>query len=159
MFASPFPTDPIKSAWPGNFFIDFREKIRKKIFRKYFRFHSRNKRKLFVQFQFGILLELRMTSSKVIEANPYRKAITTMDTTWCRPNNLSLVCLYLSLYISFLLFGHFFLTHWDRKHYYIKVVESIQFVCAGNTGISQALCNANIYQSIHEGLFFNCREL
>ena len=28
-----------------------------------------------------------------------------------RPNNLSLVCLYLSLYISFLLFGHFFLTH------------------------------------------------
>jgi hypothetical protein len=25
-----------------------------------------------------------------------------------RPNNLSLVCLYLSLYISFLLFGHFF---------------------------------------------------
>ena len=28
-----------------------------------------------------------------------------------RPNNLSLVCLYLSLYIFFLLFGHFFLTH------------------------------------------------
>ena len=24
-----------------------------------------------------------MTSSKVIEANPYRKAITTMDITWC----------------------------------------------------------------------------
>jgi hypothetical protein len=24
-----------------------------------------------------------MTSSKVIEAHPYRKAITTMDTTWC----------------------------------------------------------------------------
>jgi hypothetical protein len=38
-----------------------------------------------------------------------------MDTTWCRPNNLSLVCLYLSLYISFLLFGHFFLTQWDRN--------------------------------------------
>jgi hypothetical protein len=38
---------------------------------------------LFVQFQFGILLELRMTSSKVIEANPYQKAITMMDTTWC----------------------------------------------------------------------------
>jgi hypothetical protein len=72
-----------------------------------------------------------------------------------RPNNLSLVCLYLSLYISFLLFGHFFLTHWDRKHYYIKVVESIQFVCTGNTGISRVLCNANTYQSIHEGLFFN----
>jgi hypothetical protein len=26
-----------------------------------------------------------------------------------RPNNLYLVCLYLSLYISFLLFGHFFI--------------------------------------------------
>jgi hypothetical protein len=72
-----------------------------------------------------------------------------------RPNNLSLVCLYLSLYISFLLFEHLFLTHWDRKHYYIKVVESIQFVCAGNSGISRVLCNANIYRSIHEGLFFN----
>jgi hypothetical protein len=24
-----------------------------------------------------------MTSSKVIEANPYQKAKTTMDTTWC----------------------------------------------------------------------------
>jgi hypothetical protein len=77
---------------------------------------------------------------------------------WSRPNNLSLVCLYLS-YISFLLFGHFFyflfFWHTDRKHYYIKVVESIQFVCAGNSGISRVLCNANTYWSIHEGLFFN----
>ena len=75
-----------------------------------------------------------------------------------RLNNLSLVCLYLSLYISFLLFGHFFfffLGHTDRKHYYIKVVESIQFVCTGNSGISQVLCNANNYRSIHEGLLFN----
>jgi hypothetical protein len=54
-----------------------------------------------------------------------------------RPNNLFLVCLYLSLYTSFLLFGHFFfLTHGDRKHYYIKVVESIQFACTGKSGIS-----------------------
>ena len=77
-----------------------------------------------------------------------------------RRNNLSLVCLYLSLYISFLLFGHFyfyFLTHWDRKHYYIKVVESIQFAYTGNSGISRVLCNANTYRSIHEGLFFNFR--
>ena len=73
-----------------------------------------------------------------------------------RPNNLFLVCLYLSLYTSFLLFGHFFfLTHGDRKHYYIKVVESIQFVCTGNSGISRNLCNANTYRFIHEGLFFN----
>ena len=49
----------------------------------------------------------------------------------------------------------FFLKHRDRKHYYIKVVESIQFVCAGNSGISRVLCNANTYRSIHEGLFFN----
>ena len=80
-------------------------------------------------------------------------------TTYIIPNNMSLVFLYLSLYICFLLFGHFFFfffwTHWDRKHYYIKVVESIQFVCAGNSGISRVLCNANNYQFIHEGLFFN----
>ena len=72
-----------------------------------------------------------------------------------RPNNLSLVCLYLSLYISYLLFWHFFLTHRDGKHYYIKVVESIQFVWAGSSGISRILCNANTYRSIHDGLFFN----
>jgi hypothetical protein len=72
-----------------------------------------------------------------------------------RPNNLSLVCLYLALYISFLLFGHFFLKHRDRKHYSIKVVESIQFVCTGNSAISRVLCNANTYRSIHEGLFVN----
>ena len=67
-----------------------------------------------------------------------------MSNLYSRPNNLSLVCLYLSLYISFLLFGHFFFKRRDRKHYYIKVVESMQFVCAGNSGISQALCNANV---------------
>ena len=77
LFVSPFPTDPIKSVQPGKFY--WREKKK----RKFFRFRSGNERKLFVQFQFGILLELRMTSLKVIEANPYRKAITTMDTTWC----------------------------------------------------------------------------
>jgi hypothetical protein len=74
-----------------------------------------------------------------------------------RPNNLSLLCLYLSLYISFYYLDifFFFLTYKDRKHYYIKVVESIQFVCAGNSGISRVVCNANTYRSIHEGLFFN----
>ena len=35
----------------------------------------------------------------------------------CRPNNLSLVCLYLSLYISFLLFGHFFFDTPNRTVY------------------------------------------
>jgi hypothetical protein len=45
------------------------------LFRNCFWFRSGNERKLFVQFQFGILLELRMTSSKVIEANLYQKAI------------------------------------------------------------------------------------
>ena len=63
-------------------FIDF-HKEETFLFRRFFRFRSGNKRKLFVQFQFGIPLELRITSSKVIEANPYRKAITTLHTTWC----------------------------------------------------------------------------
>jgi hypothetical protein len=31
----------------------------------------------------------------------------------------------------------------------------MQFACAGNSGISHVLCNANTYRSIHEGLFFN----
>jgi len=66
------------------------------------------------------------------------------------------VCLYLSIYISFLLFGHLFILFFsETKYYYIKVVESIQFVCAGNSGISRDLCNANNYRSIHEGIFFN----
>ena len=58
-----------------------------------------------------------------------------------RPNNLSLVCLYLSLYISFLLFINFLLllTHCNRKHYYVKLIESIQFVCIGNESQSDWL--------------------
>ena len=40
-------------------------------------------------------------------------------------------------------------------HYYIKVVESIQFKWTGNSGISRDLCNANTYRSIHEVLLFN----
>ena len=40
---------------------------------------------------------------------------------------------------------YFFLPHWDRMHYYLKVVESIQFKWTGNSGISRDLCNANIY--------------
>jgi hypothetical protein len=39
-----------------------------------------------------------------------------------RPNNLSLACLHLSLYISFLLFGHFFL----RKK--IKIIINVQIL-------------------------------
>jgi hypothetical protein len=65
------------------------------------------------------------------------------------------VCLYLSLIISFLLFWQFFFLFWDRKHYYIKVVENIQFAWTGNAWISRDLCNANTYRSIHEGLFIN----
>jgi hypothetical protein len=48
-----------------------------------------------------------------------------------------------------------FLPNEDRKHYYIKVVESIQFVWTGNSGISRDLCNADTYRSINEGLLFN----
>jgi hypothetical protein len=50
---------------------------------------------------------------------------------------------------------YFFLPNWDRMHYYIKVVESIQFKWTGNSGISRDLCNANTYRSIHEVLLFN----
>ena len=69
---------------------------------------------------------------------------------------ICLLCVYICHYIfPFYYLEFFFLTHWNRKHYYIKVVDSIQFVCAGNSGIPRVLCNANIYRSIHEGLFFN----
>ena len=73
---------------------------------------------------------------------------------------ICLLCVYICHYIfPFYYLDIFFIfflwTHWDRKHYYIKVVESIQFVCAGNSGISRVLCNANTYRSMHEGLFFN----
>jgi hypothetical protein len=47
------------------------------------------------------------------------------------------------------------LKHRDRKHYYIQVVESIQFACAGIRGYLDLFSNANTYWSIHEGLFFN----
>ena len=70
---------------------------------------------------------------------------------------ICLLCVYICHYIfsfyylDIFFFFPFFLTHRDRKHYDIKVVESIQFVCTGNSGISRVLCNANNYQSIHEG--------
>jgi hypothetical protein len=90
LFVSPFPTDPGKFYWLAwkkkklfQKFFRFHSGNDRKLFQKFFRFHSGNDRKLSRKFQFGIFLELRMTSSKVIEANPYRKAITTMDTTWC----------------------------------------------------------------------------
>ena len=69
-----FLTDPIKSARLGKFLLTS-AKEKKKLFGKFFPFLCGNERKLFVKFEFGILLELR--------TNPYRKAITTMDTTWC----------------------------------------------------------------------------
>ena len=71
---------------------------------------------------------------------------------------ICILCAYICHYIFpffYLDIFYFFLTHWDRKHYYIIVVESIQFVWAGNSVISRVLCNANTYRSIHEGLFFN----
>ena len=71
---------------------------------------------------------------------------------------ICLFCVHICHYIFpfyYLDIFFFFLTYKDRKHYYIKVVESIQFVCAGNSRISRVLCNANTYRSIHEGLFFN----
>ena len=42
-----------------------------------------------------------------------RNKVTSWTTP--RPNNLSLVCLYLSLYISFLLFGYFIFLFFDTQ--------------------------------------------
>jgi hypothetical protein len=84
--------------------------------------------------------------------NPRISSACKLDRIIC------LLCVYICHYIfPFYYLDIFFLTHWHRKHYYIKVVESIQFACAGNSGISRVLCNANTYRSIHEGLFFNSR--
>jgi hypothetical protein len=85
--------------------------------------------------------------------NNLNQVVHTLDRIIC------LLCVYICHYIfpfyylDILFYS--FLTHWDRKHYYIKVVESIQFVCARNSGISRVLCKANTYRSIHEWLFFN----
>ena len=46
--------------------------------------------------------------NKIFALFIYKKKILQNVYFKARPNDLSLVCLYLSLYISFLLFGHFF---------------------------------------------------
>ena len=76
---------------------------------------------------------------------------------WCSvvKRRTPCVSIFVIIYFLFIIWTFFFWTRRDRKHYYIKVVESIQFVCAGNSGISRVLCNANTYRSFHEGLFFN----
>ena len=69
-----------------------------------------------------------------------------------RPNNLSLVCLYLSLYISFLLFGLFFSFFFDtlrQKALLYKICMCWKF------RDFSSLWNANNYRYIHEGLVFN----
>jgi hypothetical protein len=48
--------------------------------------------------------------------------------------------LYLDVYFIFV---DFTVAHRDRKYYYVMVIESIQFVCTGNSEISRDLCNAN----------------
>jgi len=97
------------------------------------------------------MLHKRTTNSK-----HSRYAILVLDRNFC------LLCAYIRysmfyfLYLDvYFIFFDFTVAHRDRKYYYVKVVESIQFVCTGNSGISRDLCNANTYRSIHEGLFFN----
>ena len=77
---------------------------------------------------------------------------------------ICLLCVYICHYIFpfyylDIFFNYFFFLkrrHKLRNHYYILYIKvSIQFLCAGNSGISQVLYNANTYRSIHEGLFFN----
>ena len=53
-------------------------------------------------------------------------ALTWVGTLLCtsRPNNLSLVCLYLPLYISFLLFGHLLLFIF----FFLKKKKNVQII-------------------------------
>ena len=95
--------------------------------------------------------------NKIFALFIYKKKFYKMFTS--KPDQMiCLLCVYICHYIFpfyYLDISFFIFTHWDRKYYYIKVLESILFVCTGNSGISRVLCNANTYWSIHEGLFFN----
>ena len=81
------------------------------------------------------------------------KHVSSLDRIIC------LLCVYIchyTMYISFLLFGHFFFFDTLRqKTLLYKSSRKHTFVCAGNSEIFRVLCNANTYRSIHEGLFFN----
>ena len=87
----------------------------------------------------------------------YTSAETQTTLAWPPASDVDriicLLCDYICHYIfPFLLFGHFF-THRDRKHYDIKVVESIQFVCAGNSGISR-VCKSNKNKNNNFQIFY-----
>jgi hypothetical protein len=77
-----------------------------------------------------------------------------------RTNNLSLVCLYLSLYISFLLFGHFFDTQRQkalqykssRKHIICIKSEAVKY--SGGILIRVQLCS----YLLSKGLGMHCHD-
>ena len=58
--------------------------------------------------------------------------------------------LYLDVYF---IFFDFTVAHGDRKYYYVKVVESIQFVCSGISGSCRDASAVNTYRSTVYDLF------
>jgi hypothetical protein len=74
-----------------------------------------------------------------------------------RPKLLSPVCIYSLFHVLFSLFGRLFyifdftVAHGDRKYYYVKVVESIQFVCSGISGSCRDVSAIDTYRStVHD---------
>ena len=68
--------------------------------------------------------------------------------------NFCLLCAYIRysmfyfLYLDvYFIFFDFTVAHGDRKYYYVKVVESIQFVCSGISGSCRDVSAVNIYRS------------
>ena len=52
--------------------------------------------------------------------------------------------LYLDVYLFFF---DFTVAHGDKTHYYVKIVESIQFVCSGISESCRDVCAVNNYRS------------
>ena len=65
------------------------------------------------------------------------------------------MCISSLFHVLFSLFGCLFYffrfyccTHGDRKYYYVKVVESIQFVCSGISGSCRDVSAVNVRHNI-----------
>ena len=79
---------------------------------------------------------------------------------WHLDRNFRLLCAYIRysmfyfLYLDvYFLFFDFTVAYGDRKYYYVKVVESIQFVCSGISGSCRDASAVNIYRSTVYDIF------
>ena len=76
-----------------------------------------------------------------------------------RPKLLSPLCIYSLFHVLFSLFGRLFysfdftVAHGDRKYYYVKVVESMQFVCSGISGSCRDVSAVDTCRSTVHDLF------